>query len=235
MSSMLATEQDVSWGHEHEGAMVANDRTCVGCRSADTKGSLVRVVRGPQGQIVPDPMGRLPGRGAYVHVRGDCMAAAVRGGLARAFRAPVELGADELAVAIEARLVVRRTGLLVAARRAGALAIGTDAVRDAIASRRVALLLVASDAAGRREELSAAVGRLGRACVEVGTKTELGALLGREEVGVVAVLDRGLAEAIASVSTDIAAASAARLAPRVDLGSRGRGADRARSGGRTPR
>lgn len=263
---VLAAQQNASSGRANGGATLeptrssgsVAERTCVGCRATESKESLTRVVRGPSGEIVPDPMRRLPGRGAHVHLQADCLAKAARGGLARAFRAPVELDAAALAEAFEERFVARRTGLLVAARRAGALAVGTDATREAIAGRKVALLLVASDAAGRRDELAAAVERLGRACLEVGSKVELGALLGRDEVGVVAVLDRGIADAMVAVSTDIAAAAAAKsalhrtraLSHPVRVPAEGAGAGSApvpgglrtassgrasRSGGRTPR
>ncbi len=60
-------------------------RTCVGCRRTAAKADLTRLVlRG--GALVPDPAGREPGRGAYVHPRPGCLQAALHGGLARSFR-----------------------------------------------------------------------------------------------------------------------------------------------------
>ena len=41
-------------------------RTCVGCRTRAAKTTLLRVVA-VDGVLVPDPTGRLPGRGASVH------------------------------------------------------------------------------------------------------------------------------------------------------------------------
>ena len=46
-------------------------RTCVACRAVEAKGTLVRVVRTPEG-VFPDPRGKLPGRGAYLHARRSC-------------------------------------------------------------------------------------------------------------------------------------------------------------------
>jgi uncharacterized protein len=64
------------------------ERTCVGCREAAPKGSLVRLVRSVSGEPAVDPTGRAPGRGAYLHRRPECVRAAVRrGALARALRA----------------------------------------------------------------------------------------------------------------------------------------------------
>lgn len=46
-------------------------RTCVACRQVQAKGTLVRVVRTAEG-VFPDPKGKLPGRGAYLHSRPEC-------------------------------------------------------------------------------------------------------------------------------------------------------------------
>ena len=52
-------------------------RTCVGCRERAAKVELLRVVA-VDGVLIPDPAGRLPGRGASLHPRPDCLNAAVR-------------------------------------------------------------------------------------------------------------------------------------------------------------
>jgi len=56
-------------------------RTCVGCRQRAAKADLLRVVlddRGADREVVPDPGGRLPGRGAHVHPTPDCLQLALR-------------------------------------------------------------------------------------------------------------------------------------------------------------
>ena len=61
-------------------------RTCVGCRERAAKADLLRVVAVGD-VLVPDPRGRLPGRGAYLHPRPGCLALAERRRvLARAMR-----------------------------------------------------------------------------------------------------------------------------------------------------
>src|SRR5436305_15294316 len=52
-------------------------RTCVGCRNRAAKSELLRVVA-VEGSLVPDPRGRLPGRGAHLHPDRDCLALAER-------------------------------------------------------------------------------------------------------------------------------------------------------------
>jgi uncharacterized protein len=55
-------------------------RTCVGCSTATNKRELVRIVRTPEGNVIADPTGKKPGRGAYVHRRADCWEAALKKG-----------------------------------------------------------------------------------------------------------------------------------------------------------
>ncbi|HEY7857642.1 MAG TPA: YlxR family protein [Candidatus Nanopelagicales bacterium] len=66
-------------------------RTCVGCRTRAGRSELVRVVMA-QGACVPDPAARLPGRGAWLHRRLECLDLAERRrALPRALRVPAPL------------------------------------------------------------------------------------------------------------------------------------------------
>lgn len=60
-------------------------RTCVGCRQVGAKAEFMRLVRTPEGML-PDPSGKMNGRGAYVHANQDCFQRALRGSLAGALR-----------------------------------------------------------------------------------------------------------------------------------------------------
>lgn len=51
-------------------------RTCVGCRTAQPKKDLVRVVRTPDGEVVLDQTGKRAGRGAYLCPQPACLEAA---------------------------------------------------------------------------------------------------------------------------------------------------------------
>ena len=56
-------------------------RTCVGCRQRAAKRELLRVVagdRGPGLEVLPDPAGRAPGRGAHLHPTTECFELALR-------------------------------------------------------------------------------------------------------------------------------------------------------------
>ncbi|MGQ0630220.1 MAG: YlxR family protein [Sporichthyaceae bacterium] len=71
-------------------------RTCVGCRERSPKAELLRVVA-VEGAIVPDLRGRLPGRGASIHPRVECLDFAVRRrAFARALRVSGQLDTSAL-------------------------------------------------------------------------------------------------------------------------------------------
>ncbi len=48
-------------------------RTCVTCRTVGGKRGLIRFVRQPDGSVVVDETGRLPGRGAYLCRKQECL------------------------------------------------------------------------------------------------------------------------------------------------------------------
>jgi ribosomal protein L7Ae-like RNA K-turn-binding protein len=155
--------------------------------------------------LVPDIGRRLPGRGVSVHPRRSCLEEAARRGFARSLKRAVSADAAELGRLAAEQYRRRAVGLLLAARRARALAVGATAVEEALAAGRSALVVFARDAAGPRADITrAAFGVCGVVVLE--TKAELGRLLGRDEVGVLSVLHRGLA-----LEVEVAAARSAAL------------------------
>lgn len=178
-----------------------SERLCAGCRRTDARDALLRLAIGPEAPfLVPDPQGKLGGRGVSVHPTRACVElAAKKGGFARALKRNVTIDAAALCETARALYVMRAESLLIAAARRKKLAIGTEAVREALRAPEgslVEVLVVAADAEGRREELEAAAARLGRRCQVLGTKSSLGRLFGRDEVGVLGVLDRGIADEV---------------------------------------
>ena len=66
-------------------------RTCAVCRQLHAKREMDRIVRTAEGQAVPDPSGRMPGRGTYVCTDPDCRTSAGRAqAIARALGLSVE-------------------------------------------------------------------------------------------------------------------------------------------------
>jgi predicted RNA-binding protein YlxR (DUF448 family) len=185
-------------------ALHAGTRTCTGCgrrvEPDDARRELVRValVRDPDGvhQAHADVGGSSFGRGAWVHARRDCLERAAARGLARSAKGKVRAEAATLAAEIAQQAERRAWALLGSARRSRRLAFGADAVCAAITAGDAALVIVARDAraAASRGPIQAAIG--GGGAVAFGDKRQLGAALDRDELGVIAVLDPGIAEAL---------------------------------------
>ncbi len=65
-------------------------RTCIACRKEMEKRELMRIVRTPEGEVMLDFSGRLPGRGAYVCKTEACMKLLTkRKPLSKVFSVPV--------------------------------------------------------------------------------------------------------------------------------------------------
>ncbi|MDR1875343.1 MAG: DUF448 domain-containing protein [Synergistaceae bacterium] len=129
-------------------------RTCVACREESFRRALIRVVRSPGGVVLLDERGKLPGRGAYLCARRECIERARKtGALSRALKAelPADLferlekyvdsggaGYDGVRIRRELR------SLLGLSRRSGTLHIGTDSVKSQCAKSPL-LILTAAD------------------------------------------------------------------------------------------
>ena len=77
-------------------------RTCVGCREEAPKREMLRITRDVGGKVSLDPTGRLPGRGAYVCLKEECiLSAKKRDALSKALKIKVdgEIYQDLLAMA----------------------------------------------------------------------------------------------------------------------------------------
>ncbi|MCF0108045.1 MAG: YlxR family protein [Bacilli bacterium] len=67
------------------------ERICLATRVKKDRKLLIRVVKTPQGNILIDEEGKLPGRGAYISRDADCIALARKKNLlARALRCNVD-------------------------------------------------------------------------------------------------------------------------------------------------
>ena len=90
------------------------------------------------------------------------------------------------------------------ARRAGCVAVGTRAVREAGRERRLSAILLARDASpNSRERLERVRDRSGAEIVTCGDRASLGAAVGRGPVAALGVTERGLAEMVlATIQAD---------------------------------
>lgn len=172
-------------------------RTCAGCSKRAPARELVRVVVDEaSGALAVDLADSRFGRGAHVHPSPDCLEKAVRSGFSRSFKAKVDATVESLAGQVVLGADRRIEGLLSGARRAKQVAVGGDVVVEALRDGSAELVVVARDAAAATKlpevERAIAAGK----AIAWGEKKQLGALFGRDEVAVAAVLDPGLAAAI---------------------------------------
>lgn len=215
-------------------ATPARARTCVGCgervalggREGSGASDLVRLVFGPNGEVIADVRGGAAGRGAHVHARAACLDRAARGGIARSTKGRASSDARSLADAIQRAMDRRIEGLVAAAFRAGQLAL-TGGGGDVAGAR---LLLVARDAgeAAERPDVQRAIAE-GRA-VAWGDAQALERLAGARAPGAAAIAvisSQSFADALrhaVHVADACGAAASEAVAPPKRGGGRGRGA-----------
>lgn len=178
-------------------AVRAPQRRCLGCSAVRPQGQMLRLARDPAGRMAFDVARRLPGRGAWVCPRPDCLAAALKARrLAWAFRretSPMTL--EEALEQLRGLFGRRLLDLLGLARRAGALVSGHDEVARALESREAALLILARDLSERtRSDLVRRAG--GATMLEMGTLGTLGPAVGQPGRGAMAVTNASMARAI---------------------------------------
>jgi uncharacterized protein len=171
------------------------ERRCIVTRESGPKGGLIRFVAAPDGEIVPDLAGRLPGRGMWVSADAATLRqAGTKGFFARAAKKQVKVPAD-LAERVEALLAHRLVELVALARKAGQAVAGLEKTKAALVSNEAALLLQAMDGSAReRAQLRPPEGR--NTLVSCLFGHELGLAFGRDRVIHAAVLAGGLGERI---------------------------------------
>lgn len=124
-----------------------NDRTCIVSRKSGPAEAMIRFVADPQGVIVADLKGQLPGRGCWVTAeRAFVQQAADRNLFARALKSKVSVPPD-LVSGIDALLVSALTGMMGLARKAGQLVVGSTKADAAVRSGQAIAVLHATDAA----------------------------------------------------------------------------------------
>jgi len=169
------------------GGSDARCRRCIVTGTVAARRRMLRFVLGPDGRVVADVDGRLPGRGVWVQAeRTVLQRACARGTFARAFRRPVEVSAD-LCDQVERLLRRRAIELVGLANRAGQAVFGFEKCRQWLAAGRGAVLLGASDGSlPERARLRGFGG--GQTVSDLLTAAELGRAVGRPEVvhGVIA-------------------------------------------------
>ena len=171
------------------------ERRCIATGASQPAAGMIRFVVGPDGAVVPDILGRLPGRGIWVAADQAALARAVDKRLfARAARQPVVVP-EGLSATVEALLRARVIELVSLARKAGAAVAGYEKVRDWLVKGDAAVLVQAADGSERgKAKLRPPEGE--GTFVDVLTGAELGLAFGREHVIHAALAAGGLASRV---------------------------------------
>ena len=156
------------------------ERKCIATGDVRPRDGLIRFVLGPDGRIVPDLAGKLPGRGVYVSAnRAAIDKAAAKGLFSRAMKQPVKLP-DGLSDLIEQMLAKRVIDLISLARKSGQAISGYEKVKSWLQMEEASVLIQAEDGSGRgKSKLSTPYGG-----DYIGwlTADELGMAFGRQTV-----------------------------------------------------
>jgi uncharacterized protein len=155
------------------------ERKCIVSGESQPKAGLIRFCLGPEDMIVPDILGRLPGRGFYVSAdRAMIDKAATKGLFARAARQPVKVP-EGLADLCEALLTRRVIDLISLARKASGAVMGYEKVKDWLMKDKARVLIQSSDGSERGKTKLRAPDGEGR-YIDILSAGELGLAFGRE-------------------------------------------------------
>ncbi|MBO9407228.1 RNA-binding protein [Shimia sp. R9_1] len=125
------------------------ERKCIVTGATAPKEGLIRFVVGPDQQVVPDVMGKLPGRGMWVTANVAALSKVVKKGVfARAAKQQVKVPED-LVQEVSRQLGQRVIELISLARRSGSAVAGFEKVKDWLVKDEAVVLLQASDGSER--------------------------------------------------------------------------------------
>lgn len=194
-------------------------RRCIVTGTVQPKERLLRFVVTPDGTLVADVEGRLPGRGYWLEADRKTMERALaKKAFARAARRPVNVSTDFLGQ-VETRLRRRCLDLIGLARGAGQVVTGFEQVREALLIGRInragpaALMIEARDGAedGRRKLQALAPGI---PVIDLFDADALGAALGRHRAVHAAVAQGRLSEQLTNEAARLQGLASATKTPQ---------------------
>jgi len=170
------------------------ERKCLATGEVQPKSGLVRFVLGPDAQVYPDVMGKLPGRGVYVSSTRDALETAVKKKLfSRGFKTQAKVGED-LVVEVERQILRRLVDLISLSRKSGHAIAGYEKVKDWLYKEDAWVLIQALDGSARgKSKLSTPYKGKFIGCL---TADELGMAFGRETVIHAALASGGLSKRV---------------------------------------
>ena len=126
-----------------------SERKCIATGEVQPKHGLIRFVIGPDNQVYPDILGKLPGRGIYVSADRAALELAVKKkAFARSAKQPVTLP-EGLIDEVEQQLARRVVDLISLQRKAGKAVAGYEKVKGWLQTEEAEVLIQAVDGSGR--------------------------------------------------------------------------------------
>ncbi len=170
-------------------------RKCIATGQEKPKAEMIRFVVSPEGEVVPDILGKLPGRGIWVSARRNALEKACgKGLLKRAAKTNVTCPAD-LPRRVEAGLVRRVQDLIGLSRKSGRAVAGFEKVKAWLEREEARVLIQATDGSDRgKGKLRPPAGEA--SFIGVLRANELGLAFGRENVIHCALSAGGLTELV---------------------------------------
>ncbi|QYU69415.1 DUF448 domain-containing protein [Leptolyngbya sp. 15MV] len=189
-----------------------SERRCILAGESGPRDTLVRLAISPDGDVLPDPLARAPGRGAWIGVTRAELETALakgklRGALARAFKGTQLNVPEDLTDRIDTALTRTLLDRLGIEMRAGNVLLGSDRIAEHARGGAVSLLLHAADASAdgsRKLDQAWRVGREIEGSGETGTvlpldRAALSVALGRDNVVHLALADDGAAARVTQI------------------------------------
>ncbi|MEP1229119.1 MAG: DUF448 domain-containing protein [Litorimonas sp.] len=125
----------------------SRERRCVASGGVTSPELMTRFVVSPDRVVVPDIMGKLPGRGVWVTSNEAALGIAIKnGGFARGFKGKVHI-ADDLMSQVKDGYLRQLSGLLRMAKKSGLVILGFDQVFGAAGSKALGWRIEARDGA----------------------------------------------------------------------------------------
>ncbi|NIY71482.1 RNA-binding protein [Marivivens donghaensis] len=181
-------------GGQHKNREADSERKCIVTGEVQPKAGLIRFVVGPDNQVVPDVLEKLPGRGLWVTASRDVIEKAGKGQFSRSAKMAVTVP-DALVDEVERQLVKRVVDLIALARKAGLAVCGFEKVKGWLAGgENVRVLLQANDGSTRgKAKLWTPQGARYFDCLSA---EELGLAFGRQSVIHGALATGGLSDRV---------------------------------------
>ncbi len=177
------------------------ERKCIVTGEVHPKSGLIRFAIDPDKVVIPDVLGKLPGRGMYVSSTREALAAASQGQFSRSAKQKVTVS-DDLTDTVERLLARRVVDLVAMTRKAGLAVCGFEKVKGWLAGgARVRVLLQANDGSLRgKSKLWTPEGARYFDCL---TAQELGLAFGRGSVIHGALAAGGLSDRVVEDATKL--------------------------------